>query len=86
MKNGKIVVEVDKVVRDLTMLQHSFKTSKFFRVLAPSTEPNEEENANRQSGADPATEYRNILNKFFRSFVSLNNSVEDLGTENDVCR
>ena len=35
---GVMMVEVDKVVRDIKMLQQTIKSAKFYRILIPAEE------------------------------------------------
>jgi hypothetical protein len=83
LKNGKVVVDIEKVGRDLSTLLNSLAQSKFFKFLV--TTPIPEQDLSRdfsQSSAD----YRAILNCFFKCFSQMNQSVEELASESDICR
>ena len=82
------MVEVDKVVRDLSMLHKTIKMAKFYRILVGSTTL--ETTLNQSLDVDRFAEdndgdqervvqsYRDLLNDFFKLIVRLNNSTEQL--------
>lgn len=82
------MVEVDKVVRDLSMLHKTIKMAKFYRILVGSTTL--ETTMNQSLDVDRFAEdndgdqervvqsYRDLLNDFFKLIVRLNNSTEQL--------
>lgn len=51
---GQVVVEVDKVVRDLSMLHKTIKMAKFYRILigAASSSPSAHETINQSLDVD----------------------------------
>ena len=82
---GAVVVEVDKVVRDLSMLHRTIKVAKFYRILLSS--PTTMETINQSLDVDRFNEdnndqdrvvqnYRDLLNDFFKLIVKLNNATE----------
>ena len=82
------MVEVDKVVRDLSMLHKTIKMAKFYRILVGSTTL--ETTINQSLDVDRFAEdndgdlervvqsYRDLINDFFKLIVRLNNSTEQL--------
>lgn len=93
-QNGHIVVEVEKVYKDIYVLYQSLRASKFFRVCINSQ--NDEmpetlmdvtqqmlENSRQQ---DIVKNYRDLLNYIFKLFVKLNNGVEQLQKQNELYR
>lgn len=67
---GAVVVEVEKVVRDLQMLFETTKMAKFCRLLI-----GESTGVDFEVALDPKTvvaSYRDLLNNFFRLVSKLN--------------
>ena len=71
---GAIVVEVEKVVRDLIMLTKTIKSAKFFRVIMGTTtiENIEEAWMDETDQQKVVQNYRQILNNFFKMIHKLN--------------
>ena len=88
---GHVVVEVDKVLRDLNMLHNTIKMAKFYRILIGAQEsgngnqtiepielqPNQDQDRVVQN-------YRDSLNEFFKLIVRLNNSTEQLTQQSEI--
>ena len=82
------MVEVAKVVRDLSMLHKTIKMAKFYRILngvssstvTQSLDVDEmcDENLERQDKDKVVQTYRDLLNEFFKMIAKLNTSTEQL--------
>lgn len=88
-QKGAIVVEVEKVVRDLIMVHRTVKTAKFFRVLvgtgvSPSFDIDNDALLNEQDQDKIVNIYRELLNHFFKIIVRLNSAIEDLTQNNEL--
>ena len=92
---GQVVVEVEKVVRDLSMLHKTIQMAKFYRILlgqtggtAATTQSFDFDSLNTADGEqdqDKVVEtYRDMLNDFFKLIVKLNNSVEQLTEKSEI--
>ena len=85
---GAVVVEVEKVVRDLSMLHKTIKMAKFYRILVGSSSTMDTVNqsldidrfdeTNTHDKDKVVQNYRDLLNDFFKLIVRLNNSTEQL--------
>lgn len=71
---GVMVVEVDKVVRDLKMLQQTIKSAKFYRLLMSTEDQIETPTDDRYDSSVQI--YRELLNDLLRMVVKLNNGTE----------
>ena len=92
---GQVVVEVEKVVRDLSMLHKTIRMAKFYRILLG---PNGATLGMQSVDFDSLTTvdgervdqdkvvetYRDLLNDFFKLIVKLNNSVEQLTEKSEI--
>jgi hypothetical protein len=72
---GTIVVEVDKVVRDLSILYETVRMSKFFSILGcqPLSLPSKSQDFDRSRVVE---KYRELLNDFFKMINKLNHAVD----------
>ena len=86
---GQIVVEVEKVFKDLEVLYKSMKASKFFRLCVQNSGSgdmpetlfdvtNEEQPESTPQQELIVKKYRDLLNYFFKLFVKLNNGADQL--------
>ena len=79
---GAVVVEVEKVVRDIQMLFDTTKMAKFCRVLlGPQSEDTAVQMSHRSSGDDQSSvvnEYRDLLNSFFKLVARLNKASDQV--------
>jgi len=81
---GAMVVEVEKVVRDLTMLTRTVKMAKFHRILLGNQSTSTSTSIDEIQEADGEVvdqervvqNYRDLLNDFFKLIVKLNNATE----------
>lgn len=81
--NGQVVVEVDKVYKDLHVLYHSLRASKFFRLCinnqqdeVPETLVDVTSEMNNKDQAQIVKNYRDLLNYIFKLLVKLNNGTD----------
>lgn len=86
---GAIVVEVEKVVRDLLMLHRTIKSAKFYRVLIGSTvmqgiDIDNDALLNERDQDRVVNTYRELLNLFFKVIVKLNTATDDLTQNNEI--
>ena len=94
-----MVVEVDKVVRDLSMLHKTIKMAKFYRILVGVANSNTstvnqsldierfDGDGNHYQPRDKervVQNYRDLLNDFFKLIVKLNNSTEQLTQQSET--
>jgi hypothetical protein len=89
-------VEVEKVVRDLSMLHKTIKVAKFYRILLGQTAQSRDgqsidfDTFNAETGEHDQEKvvetYRDLLNDFFKLIVRLNNSVEQLTEKSEIYR
>lgn len=75
---GKVVVEVEKVYKDLQVLYKSMRASKFFKLCIQTTNqaneiPSEIEEVDEEQ---IVKQYRDLLNYLFKLIVKLNNGAE----------
>jgi hypothetical protein len=86
---GQIVVEVEKVFKDLEVLYKSMKASKFFRLCVQNSRSgdmpetlfdvtNEEQPESTPQQELIVKKYRDLLNYFSKLFVKLNNGADQL--------
>lgn len=88
-EKGAIVVEVEKVVRDLIMLHRTIKSAKFYRVLIGSAviksiDIENDELLNEPDQDKVVNTYRELLNHFFKVIVKLNSATDNLTQNNEV--
>ena len=91
---GAVVVEVEKVVRDLSMLHKTIKMAKFYRILVGSSSTMDTVNqsldidrfdeTNTHDKDRVVQNYRDLLNDFFKLIVRLNNSTEQLTQQSEI--
>jgi len=86
---GAIVVEVEKVVRDLLMLHRTIKSAKFYRVLVGTVymqgfDIDNDAILNEQDQDRVVNTYRELLNHFFKVIVKLNTATDELTQNNEI--
>lgn len=91
--NGQVVVEVEKVYKDLHVLYHSLRASKFFRLCIqnnPEEIPETILDVTSENSQDSpeliVKHYRDLLNYLFKLVVKLNNGVEQLQKKDELYR
>ena len=86
--NGILIVEVDKVVRDLRTYLNSIKQAKFYKVLMQEDQTSTDQvPAQESSDSEQALQtYRLLQNEMFRIIVKLNNGVEQMSKQSEVLR
>ena len=97
---GQIVVEVDKVFKDLQVLYQSMKASKFFKLciqnnggkagdsMPPETifDVTYNQDGSSTNQDQIVKRYRDLLNYLFKLIVKLNNGAEQLSRQNELYR
>eukprot|EP00347_Sterkiella_histriomuscorum_P011245 403373188 len=91
-QNGVLVVEVDKVVRDLKMLHQTIKIAKFYRALLPvdeisqksQTEDQLEVRSENQDSDTTLQQYRVLLNNLFKLIAKMNQGVDIMNKQSEV--
>ena len=92
---GFVVVEVEKIVRDLSMLHKTIKMAKFYRILVGTSSSSTMDTVNQSLDIDRFDDnkhdqervvqnYRDLLNDFFKLIVRLNNSTEQLTQQSEI--
>ena len=95
---GAVVVEVEKVARDLTMVLDTVRTAKFCRLMlgtvpqvsASSTLDAVDENAQTnmplqlRDQKEVVVHYRDLLNDFFKLIARLNQASDQMSEESEL--
>lgn len=88
---GAVVVEVQKVVRDIQMLFETTKMAKFCRVLLGPQQADEasvqlSQRSNTDDQSSIVNEYRDLLNNFFKLVSKLNKASDQVCQDQEVFR